>query len=448
MALHSATTDSQNRPLRAVVVNWRDLGHRLAGGSERYAWESARALRDAGVAVEFITARDRGQSRSEEVEGIGIRRGGGAFGFYLFAAWSLLTRRRRLDVVIDPECGIPAFSPLFVRRTTAVVLVVHHVHQKQFGTYFPAPVAAFGRWLERVAMRRVYRGRRTVAVSESTRREMQGQLGWTGEIELLANGADVPSTSTGPIARSTSADRLVVLGRLVPHKRVDLVLRAVRDLAAERPDLQLDVCGKGPEQERLEQLAATWGIADRVRFHGYVEDAELAEILSRATLHVCASDVEGWGQVVIDVAAHGVPTVARDVPGLRDSIRDGETGFLTPDDVDPERTAERVTAAIGSALTTLESAPRRREIAAACRRWAQGFSWARMHAETVALVADELVRRRGADVHPGARPRHRDHGVAVATTDRSGDGEQMLAVSPVACPTTRPSTPSSTTCAA
>ena len=177
---------------RAVVVNWRDLEHSLAGGSERYAWEYAKALLAAGAQVEFITARDRGQSRRDLRDGIEVRRGGGAFGFYAFAALSLLRRRRSVDIVIDPECGIPAFSPLFVPSTTTVVLVVHHVHQDQFATYFPAPLARLGQWLERVAMRRVYRRRRTVAVSESTRQEMVDQLGWSTPVEIIGNGTSVP----------------------------------------------------------------------------------------------------------------------------------------------------------------------------------------------------------------------------------------------------------------
>ncbi len=66
-------------------------------------------------------------------------------------------------------------------------------------------------------------------------------------------------------------------------------------------------------------------------FHGYVEQTRLREILRRAAVHVCASDIEGWGQAVIEAAGYGIPTVARDVPGLRDSIRDGETGLLVPE---------------------------------------------------------------------------------------------------------------------
>lgn len=375
---------------RAVVVNWRDLDHSLAGGSEHYAWEFARALRSAGATVEFVTARDRGQARRGQRDGITIRRGGGPFGFYAYAAWRLLRDRRSIDVVIDPECGIPAFSPLFVKRSTAVVLVVHHVHQEQFTTYFPKPLAVLGQWLERVAMRRVYRGRRTVAVSASTEREMRAQLGWTGAVGLLENGTTIPEMDDG-MAVGKLPDRVIVLGRLVPHKRVDLVLRAVAALAERRPALTLDVCGKGPERERLGQLAAELGIADRVRFHGFVDEATKQELLRRATVQVCASDVEGWGQVVIEAAAYGVPTVARDVPGLRDSIRDGHTGWLVPDG-DSGEVQQRLTDQLSLVLTDLESPENRRLVFKSTQEWATRFSWARMHEQALHLVREELQR--------------------------------------------------------
>ncbi|CAN5316407.1 glycosyltransferase family 4 protein [soil metagenome] len=400
------STTARTLPLagtRAVVVNWRDLEHRLAGGSERYAWEYAKALQAAGSRVEFITARDRGQSRRDLRDGIAIRRGGGAFGFYAFAAYSLLRRRGSLDIVIDPECGIPSFSPLYVKRSTAVVLVVHHVHQEQFTTYFPAPLARLGQWLEKVGMRRVYRGRRTVAVSESTRDEMVAQLGWDAPVTIIGNGT---TPAPGDLADSDDAtqeaafaakdlDRMVVLGRLVPHKRVDLVLGAIHALRDERPDLHLDVCGKGPELDRLHGLAADLDIADRVTFHGYVAEETKQAILSRAGLHVCASDIEGWGQVVIEAAGYGIPTVARDVPGLRDSIRDGETGFLVPDSDDLAEVQERLTGAIRTALTELRAPENRRLAFKASTTWAAGFSWSRMHHDAVDLVVDERRARTG-----------------------------------------------------
>lgn len=390
------TTDSGAlRGCRAAVVNWRDLDHSAAGGSEHYAWEYARALRAAGASVEFITARDRGQRRADLVDGISVVRGGNQFTYYLHVAVALLRRRRRLDLVVDPECGIPSWSPLYVGRRTAVVLVVHHVHQEQFATYFPRPLAWLGQVLERVAMPRVYRGVRTLAVSPSTRAEMVEQLGWTGPVEVLANGTAVPPADRfDPAAQDP--DRVAVLGRLVPHKRVDLVLRAIRDLAGARPTLHLDVLGKGPEDGRLRSLAAELGIADRVSFHGFVTEERKWELLRRASLHVAASDSEGWGQVVIEAAGCGVPTVARDVPGLRDSVRAGETGWLVADDADLDTVGARLSAAVADALGTLADPGQRDRSFADCQRWAEQFGWDRMRSRAAAVAAEEVsASRRG-----------------------------------------------------
>lgn len=379
------------RPLRGrriAIVNWRDLGHSLAGGSERYAWEFALALRDAGAHVDFVTARDTGQSATEVRDGIHIRRRGGAYTFYLHAARFLLTSRRRLDAVIDPECGIPAFSPLFVRRATPVVLVVHHVHMEQFRTYFRPAMATFGRFLESRLMPVVYRRATTVAVSDSTRSEMVRQLHWQRPVGLLRNGSIAPDWTAD--AEGKEPHRVVALGRLVPHKRVDLVVRAVAALLPEFPGLRLDVIGRGPEEARLRALVDELGLQDAVTLHGYLLETDKRELLRMASLHACASDIEGWGQVVVDAAAHGVPTVARDVPGLRDSIRPG-TGWLVPDLApDLDAVLGRFTEQMRMVLRELESTEQRRRLVKECLDWADQFSWSRMHQEGVALVLDQL----------------------------------------------------------
>ncbi|MGY2875211.1 glycosyltransferase involved in cell wall biosynthesis [Marmoricola sp. URHA0025 HA25] len=378
------------RGKRAVVVNWRDPDHSLAGGAERYAWELAVALRDAGARVDFLTAREPGQSRDEVQEGIRIVRRGGRMTYYLFGALWLLRHRWTVDFVTDMESGIPMFSPLLVsRRRTGVVLVLHHVHQDQFGVYFSAPVAWFGRFLEGTVMPLVYRNVTTVAVSDSTRRTMVERLGWDGPITLLHNGNVAPGqVSSVP---EDTVDRLVVLGRLSSHKRVDLVIRAVAALLVTRPALHLDVVGRGPEREPLEKLVRDLEIEKHVTFHGFVSEEEKAAVLGRARLHACVSDVEGWGQVVMEAAAYGVPTVARDVPGLRDSVRDQHTGWLLPEPTTDLATVQaRLLVGIENALRELEDPERSSEISAACRDWAAQFDWESMRAGAVALVANTM----------------------------------------------------------
>lgn len=351
---------------RAAVVNWRDPEHHLAGGSESYAWQAAIALRDAGMSVEFLTSRDTGQPRSSSVDRITVRRAGGRFSVYLWTWWLLITRRRRLDVVLDVENGIPSFSPLVLRRRCVIILVMHHVHLDQFGSHFPKPLAVVGRVLERRAMPAVYRRRPVIAVSDSTRDQMRERLAWKGDIDVVHNGCDMTFAS----ARSVN-ERLAVLGRLVAHKRVDLVIRAVAELRAAGREVPLDIIGRGPQEHSLRQLAASLGVEDLVTLHGFVSEDEKARVLSAARLHVCASEGEGWGQVVLEAAAVGVPTVAFDVAGLRDSILAGRTGWLIP-------SARPLAAAIADALDLLADPARAVEIAEACQAWAGSFTWPTM----------------------------------------------------------------------
>ena len=380
-----------------AVVNWRDPWHSLAGGSERYAWEFASALRDAGGTVDFLTARDVHQRPREVRDGIRVERRGRQFSFYFWIWLTLLRRRltgRGYDVVIDAENGIPVFAPLVVGRRTAVVLVMHHVHQAQFLTYFPAPLAAVGRFLEGRLMPLVYRNVRTLVVSESTHREMVRQLGWEMPAQVVANGTDpAPDADGSPSASDSTGPRLLVFGRLATHKRADLVLRAVAELVDELPELRVDVVGKGPEQERLRSLVDDLGLGNVVVLHGFLPDEDKQAILHRSRLQVCASDAEGWGQVVIEAATYGVPTLARDVPGLQDSIRPGRTGWLVPDNAgNPGAVTRSLVNGIRAALEELDDASVRERYRASCRAWGLQFSWGRMRRQVAQVVEEELSR--------------------------------------------------------
>ena len=128
--------------------------------------------------------------------------------------------------------------------------------------------------------------------------------------------------------------------------------------------------------------------------HGFLPEPEKDLILARSTLNVCASDAEGWGQVVIAAAASGVPTVARDVPGLRDSVVDGRTGWLVHPDTDGDAALVRSLAmAVEAALTDLSEPHRRAEVEAACREQAARYTWPAFREEARRVVVEELNAR-------------------------------------------------------
>ena len=90
------------------------------------------------------------------------------------------------------------------------------------------------------------------------------------------------------------------------------------------------IAGKGADRPRLEGLVVELGIEALVDFRGYVSEVEKIDVLRRAWANVYPSPKEGWGITNIEAAACGTPSMASDSPGLRESVVQGETGFLIP----------------------------------------------------------------------------------------------------------------------
>ena len=401
---HTGSTDSRGpgdgarRPLEAlagrhvVFLNWRDLDHPQAGGAELFCQSVAARFAAAGVETTLLTARPAGLAARETVDGVRVWRGGGTFGVYpsVLARLARLTASGRVDAVVDCQNGIPFFSPLVVWPTTPVVQVLHHVHQKQFPLYFPGPVARVGQLLESPGSRWVYRRRPVAAVSPSTRDEARAVLGLPGPRFLVPNGVTVTATDADAVV--SAQPTIVCVGRLVPHKRLHLLVEAIPALAARHPGLVVHLVGDGPDRERLTARAAELAVPQggpdsgaTLRWHGYADASTRDALLAGAWLTVNPSHGEGWGLSVLEANAFGVPAVAFWVPGLRDAVRDGETGWLA-------HSPASLAGVIDEALTQLRNPDRAAAVRTAARRWAAGFAWEASAAGLACIISAELDR--------------------------------------------------------
>ncbi|MEV7606415.1 glycosyltransferase family 4 protein [Paenarthrobacter sp. NPDC089322] len=371
---------------RMLVLNWRDVRHSQAGGAEQYMHQISRRWVDNGIKVTWFTGREAGQSAEDEIDGIRILRAGGPLAIYAQAARKLIQTGGKFDAIVDCQNGIPFFAPLFVSGKTPIVQLVHHVHQDQFSTRFSPPLAAVGRFLENNGAKAVYGQRAIAAVSPSTRLELR-KLGFRGPIHVVPNGTiDVPLTVGSKAPNPT----ITVVSRLVPHKRLDLLLGQFAVAARSVPQLHLDVVGDGPEMRRLQQLAMDLGLDHAVTFHGYQPNAVRDNLLSLAWLTVSTSASEGWGCSVVEAAAWGVPCVALHVPGIRDSVVDGRTGWLV-------ETPREFGAALVTALEKMAETEIARDVSSQCQAWARCFTWDRSSELLAAVLLEETHRRQGAE---------------------------------------------------
>jgi glycosyltransferase involved in cell wall biosynthesis len=375
---------------RIAVANWRDPWHPQAGGAERYAWEIARGLAGRGAAVRFLTARAAGQGRRDRRDGIEIIRRGGRFTVYPLVLGWLLVRRRSFDLVLDCQNGIPFFTPWVLPRRVPVLCVLHHVHSVQFRMHFPGWMARAGSVLEGPVARWAYRRHACVAVSPSTVTAMRRGLRWTGDIYLIPNGAPAPA----PAPPATGPDRrtLVWVGRLVAHKRAELILPVAERLRSR--GVTVDVVGRGPAAGSLAGQVAARGLAGAVRLRGFLPEREKESVVAGSLLHLSTSVGEGWGLSVLEAAALGVPTVAFDVDGLRDAVRDGQTGWLVRD-------GEQLADVVDRAVRELADPARRAAVATACRQWAAQQSWDASAARMAELAEACLRAGTSRAVRPG-----------------------------------------------
>jgi glycosyltransferase involved in cell wall biosynthesis len=231
------------------------------------------------------------------------------------------------DVVVDVQNAIPFFTPVFCGRP--VVVLVHHVHREQWQMLFGARVARAGWWVESRLAPLVYRQAAYVAVSQATKSDLQG-LGIDAErITVVNNGSPL---ARAPLAvPKTSDPSIVYLGRLVPHKRIELLIEAVGELRTEFPGLRARIVGQGAWEPHLVRAIQEQGLGHVVTLEGFVDEPTKRRMLAESWVLALPSVQEGWGLVVVEAAAESVPAVAFAVGGLSESIVDGVTGVLASD---------------------------------------------------------------------------------------------------------------------
>jgi glycosyltransferase involved in cell wall biosynthesis len=320
------------------VLNWRDTRHPLGGGSETYVENIAEQLCARGHQVTVFCATYPDAAREELVGSVRFVRRGGRLTVYAWAAVLYLVgalgvgpfarRRGRPDVIVDVGNGLPFLSALYAR--VPVVALVHHVHREQWPVVMGPALARFGWWVESWLAPRVYRRCRYVTVSEASRAELVALGVDEARITIIHNGT--PPVTGEPTSRDEHPN-LVVLCRLVPHKRVEAALHTVARLAGEMPTLTLTIAGHGWWEPRLRDVAQSLGIAERVRFAGYVSEETKHELLSRAWVALTPSMKEGWGLTIVEAGARGTPTVAMaGAGGVTEAVLDGESGLLATDE--------------------------------------------------------------------------------------------------------------------
>jgi len=352
-----------------VVTAWRERERLLRGRGVDVTLVVAARWEEGGSMVEF---RAEGDDFVVPVRTVG--RHPNLFLFDPRPLWRLLggTQWDLIDMHEEPF-GLAVAEVLVLRWVRARGTPFLVCSAQNLEKRYPPPF----RWFERWSLRRAA-GAYTCNLEAG---RILRRRGLAGELELLPLGVDVDRFH--PVDRDPPTGELRVgyVGRLIPHKGVAVLVQAI----ARDPRLRAEVYGAGPTAHGLAELAGQLGVADRVVFHGHVDEDGMPEVYPHLdVLAVPSVPMAGWveqfGRVVVEAQASGVPVVASASGALPDVV--GDSGLLVPPG-DP--------AALGAALVRLLDEPGLwSRLAEAGARGAGRYSWERVAADQQALYERAL----------------------------------------------------------
>jgi glycosyltransferase involved in cell wall biosynthesis len=385
----------------------------VIGGAERVLYEQTTRLAARGHRVQLLTRRLPEHRREcETIGGVAeIRCGFDRSGFpgellrswrRVRRVWSALNAQARIDAV-NLHQPVTAYGLLPQARAAAIpwVYTCHSLGFEEYLSRHPAArgIGRLGRRIQAALRRHIERRvigacNHVLVLSDYTRAKLARSYRATaGRIRVIPGGVDLerfqPSADKAAVRRRLGLPErsfvLLTVRNLVPRMGIANLVEAFRSAAKEAPDLMLVVGGEGPLRRPLEEQAAALRLDGRLRFTGFIPEAQLAAYLQAADLFVLPSaDLEGFGMVTLEALASGLPVIGTPIGGTVEILNRLDPRLLL-DDIRPESIARGILS-FRNELSTSESCVR--EWSRRCRRFVESnYSWERNITELETLFA-------------------------------------------------------------
>lgn len=314
--------------MKILVVNWRCIKNPEMGGAEVHLHEIFKRVVKKGHSVNLVAHRFKGSANEEIIDGIKIRRIGNK---YLFDKQFKNLYKSKLinenfDLIVDDISKIPLNIPSYVNKP--VVGILHHIHGNSLYKEIASPLAYYIISREK-QIPEFYNNSKIFTVSESTTSELVN-LGFNIDNTAILHNAIDHDLFNNIQVKMFEKPTICYVGRIKNYKNIDIIIDAVKLLKKDIPDIKLFIGGKGDNLNTLELKVQKLNLGNNVKFTGFLSEKEKAELLGKSWLFVTMAEKEGWGITVIEANSVRTPAIGSDVPGLRDSIKNGETGFLVP----------------------------------------------------------------------------------------------------------------------
>jgi len=366
-----------------VLIWLSDLG---GGGAQRTMLNLAATLPAQGLAVEVAVGQAAGLARQWAAPNLQFHELGGSRLAALIPSLARLIRSRKPDAILSTmvDANVAVYLAAKLAGTDApIILRETNSHRARSDLGFVR------RQLAGYAYRR---GDQVIALSEGVRGELIEDMGLVSDrivtipnpvgVSAIARAAQQARDGAPPSGMVPGRPHIVAVGRLHRQKGIDILFDA---FAKQQSDARLIVLGEGPERATLEAQAQRLGISERVFMPGFVADVNA--YLAHSDLFVLSSRWEGFGHVIVEAMAAGLPVIATNCPyGPADILRHNETGWLVPPE-DANALATAMSYALG------ERADARR-VAAAGAKAAERYESSCVAGEYAAMIREAIARRK------------------------------------------------------
>jgi glycosyltransferase involved in cell wall biosynthesis len=246
----------------------------------------------------------------------------------------------KFDVIdVDHMPFFPLFSAKLVclLRGKPMYATWHEVWGRQYWQTYLGTAGIVAALIEKIAF---YLPNTIISVSQHTTKKLI-EAGVTTPIQTVPLGVDLEGIYT--VEPQVNGWDVVYAGRLLRHKNVDLLIKSIDQVRKSYPDISCAIIGEGPEKSNLEELTKELHLKNNVQFLDYFEDHnDLYGLLKASKMLVLPSTREGFGLIVIEANACGIPAITLNHPGnaARELIVEGQNGMLA--DVSAESIAEKI----------------------------------------------------------------------------------------------------------
>lgn len=365
--------------MKILWLTWKDRSHPLTGGAETVSGEIMDRLVRDGHEVKVITARYTGSLAQEVIGGITILRAGNRYTVYARAR-SIYKKSLDgwADIVIDEMNTLPFWSGSY--NKTKNFLLCYQLAREVWLHQMVFPLSRIGYISEPYMLRKLSMSYPTaITESQSTKKDME-KYGFRN-VKTFRVGMALEPLKKLEMKKSNI---ILSLGAVRPMKRTLHAIKAFEIARDQNKNLRMIIAGdtSGPYSRKVIKYIDKSRHASAIKVMGRVSSSEKIKLTQQADIILVTSVKEGWGLIVTEANSQGTPAIAYDVDGLRDSVKNNETGLLSPNS-DYETMGNQI-------VSLLSDTKKYESLRLNAWQWSKGFTFENSYADFMKIINKKL----------------------------------------------------------